>query len=161
MKFEKFLKNCGARGTVITTECDGQFLKLGPVMLAIPAGVNVLSSTSAQAPQYIENILVDFDDGYLGAAELTDAKLPLPDASPSKIKRIFSNSSGGTIEIDNKTFAVIERSDHVYTYTEEHSDSETQSALVVSSGFGEEETISAIILDEQYYYNKLTNKEDK
>ena len=57
MKFEKFLKNCGARGTVITTKSDGKFLKLANVLLAIPDGVNVLSNGAVIAPDYIEDIL--------------------------------------------------------------------------------------------------------
>lgn len=164
MKFEKFLKNCGARGTVVSTECNGQFLKLGAVMLAIPAGVNVLSTSTAQAPQYIEDIFTDFDDENLMPAELTDAELPTPDASPSKIKRVFENSAGGKIAIDNKTFGIIERSDHAYTFTEKQDDESragAQDALLITSGYGDQETITGIILDEQYYFDKLTNKEDK
>lgn len=166
MKFEKFLKNCGARGTVVSTECNGQFLKLGAVMLAIPAGVNVLSTTSVQAPQYIEDIFTDYDNHDVIPAELTGAELPTPDASPSKIKRIFENEDGGKIEIDNKTFGIIERSDHAYTFTEKQDDDFSegaQDALVITSGYGAEEQLVGIILDEQYYFDKLTNKnkEDK
>lgn len=163
MKFEKFLKNCGARGTVVNTP-GGQFLKLGAVMLAIPAGVNVLSTTTAEAPQYIEDIFTDFDDENLRAAELTGAQLPTPDASPSKVERIFTNNEGGTISIDNKTFGIIERADHLYTFAENQDDdagAEDQDALVITTGYGVEEHITGIILDEMYYYDKLTNKEEK
>ena len=163
MKFEKFLKNCGARGTVVSTESNGQFLKLGAVILAIPAGVNVLSISTAEAPDYIETIFEDFANNALIPAELTGAELPTPDASPSKIKRIFENEDGGKIAIDNKTFGIIERSDHAYTFTEKQDDDFSegpQDALVITSSFGYQETITGIILDEQYYYDKLTNKED-
>lgn len=163
MKFEKFLKNCGARGTVVNTT-GGQFLKLGAVMLAIPAGVNVLSMNEIKAPEYIENVFTDFDYDNLTPAELTGAQLPTPDASPSKIQRIFTNEEGGTIAIDNKTFGIIERADHLYTFTESEDDDsvkDDQDALVITTGYGDDEQITGIILDELYYYNKLTNKEDK
>lgn len=160
MKFEKFLKNCGARGSVVNTP-GGQFLKLGAVMLAIPAGLNVLSTTTTEAPQYIGDIFSDFDDEFLIKAELSGAQLPTPDASPSKIQRIFTNEQGGTIAIDNKTFSIIERADRIYTFREnEDGAADNQDALVITTGYGDDEQITGIILDEQYYYNKLTNKED-
>lgn len=161
MKFEKFLKNCGARGSIVNTERNGQFLKLGGVLLAIPEGVNVLSINEMNAPEYIENIFRDFEDGYLYKAELHDAQLPAPDASPSKIERVFANEDFGTIAIDNKTFGIIERSDRLYTYAEaEDGEPEKgdQDALVVTNGFGDEERVVAIILDVQYYYDKITKK---
>lgn len=164
MKFEKFLKNCGARGSVMRTKDAGQFLKLGPVMLAIPQGVNVLSMNEIKAPEYIENVFTDFDYNNLTPAELTKAQLPTPDASPSKIQRVFTNKEGGTIAIDNKTFGIIERSDHVYTFTENEDDESAegnQDALVITTGYGDAETLTGIVFDEQYYYNKVTNKGDK
>lgn len=161
MKFEKFLKNCEARGSIVNTP-DGQFLKLGAVMLAIPQGVNVLALSTVDAPEYVENVFSDFDDSALISAELTGAQLPAPDASPSKIERIFTNVEGGTIAIDNKTFGVIERGDHVYTFTEDQDDEAgagDQDALVVTTGYGDDEHITGIIFDEKYYYDKVTNKE--
>lgn len=158
MKFEKFLKNCGARGTIVETT-EGQFLKLANVFVKIPLGVNVLSALVMGAPDYIDSIFDDFDDGDLPKAELTAAILPEPDASPSKVRRIWSNEDKGAVSIDNKTFAIIERSDHAYTFSEDQDDEAAQDALVITTGYGSEEYISAIILDEQYYYNKLTEKE--
>ena len=161
MKFEKFLKNCGARGSVINTKCNGQFLKLGTVMLVIPVGVNVLSVNEVDAPEYIENVFIDFEDDNLRAAELTGAQLPTPDASPSKIQRIFTNNEGGTISIDNKTFGIIERADHLYTFAENQDDEAgagDQDALVITAGFGDDEHIIGIVFDELFYYDKVTNK---
>ena len=160
MKFEKFLKNCGARGTVITTKSDGKFLKLANVLLAIPDGVNVLSNGAVIAPDYIEDILTAFWDGDTFTAELTDAKLPTPDASPSKVERVFSNGFGGQITVDNKTFGIIERSDRVFTYEDDGESSCDQNALVVVSGYGDNEYISGVLLATQYYNDKVTNKQE-
>lgn len=162
MKFEKFLKNCGARGTVVNAiNSEYPFLKLGAVFLLIPPGVNVLSATEINAPEYVENVFEDFENVDLIPAELTGAELPTPDASPSKIKRIFTNQHGGTISVDNKTFGIIERSDHAYTFTESQKDGAetgTQDALVITSGYGDAEEITGIIFSEQYYFDKVTNK---
>ena len=155
------MKNCGARGTVITTESDGKFLKLANIMLAIPDGVNILSAATAPAPDYIEDILAAFYDGDTFTAELTDAKLPTPDASPSKVERIFSNESGGQICVDNKTFGIIERSDRVFTYEESFESGSDQDALVIVSGYGDAERITGILLATQYYFDKLTNKQEE
>ena len=158
MKFEKFLKNCGARGTIVETS-EGQFLKLANVLVKIPLGVNVLSALVMDAPDYIDNIFDYFYNGDLSRAELTAAMLPEPDASPSKVRRIWSNQLKGAVSVDNKTFGIIERSDHAYTFSENQDDEAPQDALVITTGYGSEEYVSAIILDEQYYYNKLTEKE--
>lgn len=160
MKFEKFLKNCGARGTIVETT-EGQFLKLANVFVKIPLGVNVLSALVMDSPDYIDNIFDDFDNGDLPKAELTAAILPEPDASPSKVLRIWSNEDKGTVSVDNKTFGIIERSDHAYTFSEDQDDAADQDALVITTGYGSEEYVSAIILNEQFYYDKLTEKENK
>lgn len=160
MKFEKFLKNCGARGTVITTKSDGKFLKLANVMLAIPDGVNVLSATTTPAPEYVKDILSAFYEGDTFTAELTDAKLPTPDASPSKIERIFTNGFGGGITVDNKTFGIIERSDRLFTFEDDGVSDGDQDALVVVSGYGDAEQVTGILLATQYYFDNLTNKQE-
>lgn len=159
MKFEKFLKNCGARGTIVDTT-EGQFLKLANVFVRIPDGVNVLSALRINAPDYIEVIFDDFENGDLSRAELTGAELPEPDASPSKVLRIWSNDLNGSIKVDNKTFGVIEKSDHAYTFSDSGDDEAPQEALVITTGYGAEEFISAVILDKQFYYNLLTEKEN-
>ena len=158
MKFEKFLKNCGARGTIVDTT-EGQFLKFANVFVRIPDGVNVLSALRINAPDYIEVIFDDFENGDLSRAELTAAELPEPDASPSKVLRIWSNDLNGTIKVDNKIFAIIEKSDHAYTFSDSGDDEAPQEALVITTGYGAEEYVSAIILDKEYYYNLLTEKE--
>lgn len=160
MKFEKFLKMCGARGSVLETT-EGKFLKLANVLVSIPDGVNVLATSWTKAPDYIETIFTKFYDGDTFTAELTDAKLPTPDASPSKVERIFSNHFGGAMKVDNKTFGIIERADRVFTYNENDESDDEQNALVVVSGYGDEEQVVGLILDAQYYFDKLTNKEEK
>ena len=160
MKFEKFLKFCGSRGTIVETT-EGQFLKLANVYAKIPLGVNVLSALIMEAPDYIETIIDDFQNGELTRAELTAAELPEPDSSPSKIRRIWTNELNGKIWVDNKVFGFIERSDHAYTFTEDQDDEREQDALVITTGYGESEYISAIILSDQFYFDKLTKKENE
>lgn len=160
MKFEKFLKFCGARGTIVETT-EGQFLKLANVYAKIPLGVNVLSTLIMEAPDYIETIIDDFQNGELTRAELTAAELPEPDSSPSKIRRIWSNELNGKIWVDNKVFGFIEKSDHAYTFTEDQDDEREQDALVITTGYGETEYISAIILADKFYFDKLTKKENE
>lgn len=159
MKFEKFLKNCGARGTIVETT-EGQFLKLANVYAKIPLGVNVLSALIMEAPDYIETIFDDFQHGELTRAQLTAAELPEPDSSPSKIRRIWTNELNGKIWVDNKVFGFIEKSDRAYTFTEDQDDEREQDALVITTGYGETEYISAIILGDQFYFDKLTKKEN-
>lgn len=157
MKFEKFLKFCGTRGTIVSTP-DGQFLKLSNAFVKIPSGVNVIASLSMDAPEYIENIFDDFENSDLCKAELTAAELPEPDSSPSKLRRIWSNEFNGKLSVCNKIFGFIERTDHAYTFTEDQDDERIQDALVITSGYGPEEYISAIILDDDFYYKKITEK---
>ena len=159
MKFEKFLKYCGVRGTIVNTS-EGQFLKLANVFFKIPVGVNVLSAVTTDAPEFIENIFDDFDDEMLYKAELTAAELEAPDAGPSAIRRVWTNSEKGYIKIANKIFGMIERSDHAYTFSESQNAEDEQDALVITTGYGNDEAVSAIILDTQYYYNSITNKEE-
>lgn len=163
MKFEKFLKHCGARGSVVET-IEGKFLKFAESFFKIPEGVNVLSAVTIPEPDYLVYIFDDFREGDLCKAELTGAELPTPDASPSSLHRIFSNEYGGSIPIPNKLFGFIEKSDHVYTFVE-NADTEglenTQQALVITSGYGDEEYICGVILERNFYFDTITESENK
>lgn len=159
MKFEKFVKNCGARGTVVKMSDDSRFLMCGYTMVRIPEGVTVLSAAEITAPNYIEDVVDDFVDDVLLPAELRDAKLPCPDAKPSEIERIFANIEGGDIAIDNKTFGYIERADRLYTFSESADEEGTQDALVITNGY-EDESIVGIVFNSQYIIECI-NKEEK
>ena len=160
MKFEKFLKNVGTRGIIVNSTKYGKFLLFGNVMLRIPDGVNIMASFTKIMPEWQETIFRDFRDGYITEAELTDAALPTPDATPSQIKRIFEDAYDGRIAIDNKTFGVIERSDRTYIYPEDYEDNNNAnvSALLVTTGHGDDETITGIVFDE-HYYTEMMEKE--
>lgn len=62
MKFEKFLKHCGARGSVVET-IEGKFLKFAEAFFKIPEGVNVLSAVTIPEPDYLVYIFDDFREG--------------------------------------------------------------------------------------------------
>lgn len=161
MKFEKFVKLAGIRGTVLTSEKFGKFLQCGMVMVRIPEGTNIVAAFARKMPEWYEEILNDVEDDCTYRAELTGAELPTPDASPTQILRIFTDSCGGRVAIDNKTFAIIEKSDKVFicpdTYTED--DNESAAALAVCHGFGDDEEIAGIVFSENYF-RKMNEKEN-
>lgn len=161
MKFEKFLKNAGIRGTVLDSTEFGKFLLCGNVMLRIPDGVNIVSAFANRMPDAYEDVMRDAMNGTSLDAELTGAELPSPDATPSSIQRIFSDKYGGKISIDNKTFGMIERSDKVQIVREDFQDENFNDvdALVISSGFGDDREITGVIFDVTFF-DKLHNEED-
>lgn len=165
MKFEKFLKSVGTRGTIVDGgEKFGKFLKLANVMLKIPDGVNIIAPLECKMTVWQSEPIVDFIEGFGVEAPLTGATLPTPDASPSSIRRIFGDVENGKIAIDNKTFGIIERSDHVYSFIHDDDfsvnvDEFAVYALVVTTGYGDDEEIAGVIFDELYYHNRLLEKE--
>ena len=161
MKFEKFLKNVGTRGTIVNCGSCGQWLKLANVMLKIPTGVNVIAPLERMVFDYEAAVINRYNDGYCIEANLVKAELINPSDSPSMLRRVFADDDGGRIDIDNKTFGIIERYDRVFTDAEENNDEWNVVSLVVTEGFGDDEHIVGIIFDEQYYHNKLIEKENK
>lgn len=158
MKFEKFVKLAGIRGTVLTSEKFGKFLQCGMVMVRIPEGANVVASFARKMPEWYEEILNDVEDDCTYKAELTGAELPAPDASPAQILRIFTDSCGGQVAIDNKTFAIIEKSDKVFICPDTYDDSKRAAALAVCYGFGDDAEIAGIVFSENYF-RKMNEKE--
>ena len=160
MKFEKFVKLAGIRGTVLTSEKFGKFLQCGIVMVRIPEGTNIVASFARKMPEWYEEILNDVEDDCTYKAELTGAELPTPDASPTQILRIFTDSCGGRVAIDNKTFAIIEKSDNVFICpdTYEDGDGKRAAALAVCYGFGDDAEIAGIVFSENYF-RKMNEKE--
>lgn len=161
MKFEKFVKLAGIRGTVLTSEKFGKFLQCGMVMVRIPEGANVVASFARKMPEWYEEILNDVEEDCTYKAELTGAELPTPDASPTQILRIFTDSRSGRVAIDNKTFAIIEKSDKVFICpdTYEDDDSKSAAALAVCYGFGDDAEIAGIVFSENYF-RKMNEKEN-
>lgn len=158
MKFEKFVKLAGIRGTVLTSEKFGKFLQCGMVMVRIPEGANVVASFARKMPEWYEEILNDVEDDCTYKAELTGAELPAPDASPAQILRIFMDSCGGQVAIDNKTFAIIEKSDKVFICPDTCDDSKRAAALAICYGFGDDAEIAGIVFSENYF-RKMNEKE--
>lgn len=159
MKFEKFVKLAGIRGTVLTSEKFGKFLQCGMVMVRIPEGANVVVSFARKMPEWYEEILNDVEDDCTYKAELTGAELPTPDASPAQILRIFTDSCGGQVAIDNKTFAIIEKSDKVFICPDTYDDSKSAAALAICHGFGDDAEIAGIVFSENYF-GKMNEKEN-
>lgn len=160
MKFEKFVKLAGIRGTVLTSEKFGKFLQCGMVMVRIPEGTNIVAAFARKMPEWYEEILNNVEDDCTYKAELTGAELPTPDASPTQILRIFTDSCGGRVAIDNKTFAIIEKSDKVFICpdTYEDGDGKRAAALAVCYGFGDDAEIAGIVFSENYF-RKMNEKE--
>lgn len=158
MKFEKFVKLAGIRGTVLTSEKFGKFLQCGMVMVRIPEGANVVAAFARKMPEWYEEILNDVEDDCTYKAELTGAELPTPDASPTQILRIFTDSCGGRVAIDSKTFAIIEKSDKVFICPDTYDDSKSAAALAICYGFGDDAEIAGIVFSEDYF-KKMNEKE--
>jgi hypothetical protein len=135
MKFEKFVK-----------------------LVRIPEGANVVAAIARKMPEWYEEILNDVEDDCTYKAELTGAELPTPDASPAQILRIFTDSCGGRVAIDNKTFAIIEKSDKVFICPDTYDDSKSAAALAVCHGFGDDAEIAGIVFSEDYF-RKMNEKE--
>lgn len=159
MKFEKFVKLAGIRGTVLTSEKFGKFLQCGIVMVRIPEGTNIVAAFARKMPEWYEEILNDVEDDCVYRAELTGAELPTPDASPAQILRIFTDSCGGQVAIDNKTFAIIEKSDKVFICPDTYDDSKSAAALAICHGFGDDAEIAGIVFSENYF-RKMNEKEN-
>lgn len=154
MKFEKFLKMTAGRG--IITHCkEGLFLLFDDVLMRIPDGVNIIEGLKMYAPNFIEHIFEEYDDENISTAELTDATLPTPDASASKVIRIFTDSDGGKIGVINKYFGIIEKDDSVYTVYDDEYNPDEPAALLILTGYGDDEEIAGIIIDDDYFAAKI------
>lgn len=159
MKFEKFLKMTAGRGVIVDREDGGKWLLFGEVLMRIPDGVNIIAALRMDDKPFINHVFNEYADDAIFNAELTGAKLPTPDASASKVIRIFTDIDGGEFGVTNKGFALIEKGDSVYTvYDEAHND-EQPVAVVVLTGYGDNEEIAGIIFDDDYFAEKINERE--
>lgn len=157
MKFEKFLKMTAGRGVIVDREDGEKWLLFDGVLMRIPEGVNIIAALRMYEPQLISDIFEEYADENISTAKLTNAILPTPDASASKIIRVFNDSDGGEIGIANKYFGIIEKGNDVVTvYDEEYSDN--PSALLVLRGYGKNEEIEGIIFDDEYFKDKINER---
>ena len=159
MKFEKFLKMAAGHGVIVEDDDGIKYLLFDDAMLRIPEGTNVIAPMTMGERPFITNVLEAFADNDISNAELTGAKLPTPDASASKVIRIFTDVEGGEFGITNKDFALIEKGDVVYTaYDKEYNDDQPV-ALVIITGYGNNEEIAGIIFDDDYFSEKINERE--
>ena len=159
MKFEKFLKMTAGRGVIVDRGAykSEKWLLFDGVLMRIPDGVNIIAALRMDEPQFISDIFEEYADENISTAELTNAILPPPDASASNIIRIFTDSDGGKIGVANKYFGIIEKGNDVVTvYDEEYSDNPV--ALLVLTGYGENEEIAGMIFDEDYFRDKINER---
>lgn len=154
MKFEKFLKMAAGHGVIVEDNDGIKYLLFDGAMLRIPDGTNVIAPLTMGERPFMTNVLEAIADNEITEADLTGAKLPTPDASASKVIRVFTDDDGGEIEITNKGFALIEKSDAVYTAYDEDYDDNEPVALVILTGYGEDEKIAGIIFDDDYFAQK-------
>lgn len=158
MKFEKFLKMTAGRGVLIDRSDGANWLLFDGVIMRIPDGMNVIAPLTMGDREFINHVFSEYNHENISTADLTDAELPTPDASASKVIRIFTDADGGKIGIQNKYFGLIEKSDDVYTvYDEEYSD--TPAALLILTGYGDNEEIAGMIFDDDYFSAIIHEKE--
>lgn len=159
MKFEKFLKMSAGRGVIVDRGDGEKWLLFDGAMLRIPNGVNVIAAAIMDDKPFINHVFNEYADENISTAELTGAKLPTPDASASKVIRIFTDADGGEFGVTNKGFALIEKGDDVYTLYDGKYNDENPVALMVLTGYGDNEEIAGIIFDDDYFSAKIHEKE--
>jgi len=108
MKFDKFVKNVGTMGVIV--EYRGlKWLCSGSMIARIPEGITGLVCAAAtELPERLQNII---ESGERSEAQLTDAFLPFANDKPAELRRVFSDRAGHQIDIGNKQFGMIEKSD--------------------------------------------------
>lgn len=158
MKFEKFLKMTAGHGVIVDREDGGKWLLFDGVLMRIPEGVNIIAALRMDEPQFISDIFEEYDNENISDAELTNAILPTPDASASKIIRVFNDGDGGEIGIANKYFGIIEKSNVLVTVYDEDYNPDSPAALVALTGYGDNEKIEGMIFDDEYFRDKINER---
>lgn len=159
MKFEKFLKMTAGRGILIDRGDGLNWLLFDGVMMKIPDGMNVIAPLTMGGKSFIDHVFDEYNDENVSTANLTGAVLPTPDATASKVVRIFTDDDGGNIGITNKYFGLIERGDDVVTvYDDDYPDS--PAALLILTGYGDNEEIAGMIFDTEYFSEKIHEREE-
>lgn len=159
MKFEKFLKMTAGRGVIVDRGDGEKWLLFDGVLMRIPDAMNIIAALTMNDKPFIYHIFNEYDDENISTADLTGAVLPTPDASASKIVRIFTDSDGGEIGVQNKYFGLIERGDDVVTvYDDDYNDK--PAALLILTGYGDNEEIAGIIFDYEYFAARIHEREE-
>ena len=159
MKFEKFLKMTAGRGVLIDRSDGANWLLFDGVIMRIPDGMNVIAPLTMGDREFINHVFSEYNHENISTADLTDAELPTPDASASKVIRIFTDADGGKIGIPNKYFGLIEKDDDVVTIYNEEYDEENPVTLLILTGYGDNEEIAGMIFDDDYFSAIIHEKE--
>lgn len=158
MKFEKFLKMTAGKGVIVEYADGEKWLLFDGVLVKIPDGMNVIAALRMDEPQFVKHIFDEYDDENISTAELTNAILPEPDAPASKIVRIWKDADGGEIGIENKYFGIIEKYNSIMTVYDNEYDPDTPAALLILTGYGDNEEIEGIIFDKDYLTIKINER---
>lgn len=158
MKFEKFLKMTAGRGVIVNTMRNGLFLLFDGTMLKIPDGVNIIAPVKMDEPKFVRTAFDEYADDNISTAELSDAILPTPDAGASAIIRVWRDTDGGEIGVQNKYFGLIEKDDEVMTLYDSEYDEDHPAALLILTGYGENEEIAGIIFNDDYFATKINER---
>ena len=159
MKFAKLLKMAAGSGVII--ERDGEkWLLSETVMMKILNEMNIVAAFRMQDPTFCKEVFNRIDNYEFSIAELTDAVLPFPDMTASKITRVFTDAEDGKITISNKHFGLIEKSDicamlysdNAYTDAEAN---EQPIAMAIVEGWGEDAEIKGVIFADDYFHRIL------
>lgn len=143
MKFEKFFKMCGTHFNVV----EQDFLCHDNVLVKIPEAIrSKFTERPAKLPEYATEVLLDFENELCMQCEVKEVALPSPAASTSALQRVFATVSEDKVSVSNKIFSLIESTDKVYISY----DDDNPRALVVTSGFGDDEEIKMIVFVEEY-----------
>lgn len=158
MKFEKFLKMTAGKGVIVDRGDGEKWLLFDGVLMRIPDGVNIIAPLRMDEPRFVTHVFEEYDDENIFTAELTNAILPTPDASASKVIRIFTDSDGGEIGVTNKYFGIIERDNDVVTVYDDDYSTDKPAALLILTGYGENEEIAGMIFDDDYFSAKINER---
>ena len=110
MKFEKFLKDVGTHGEIITRDNGDNWLVCGGVAMKVPKGVNNLLGTTNKdtTPIFTALMNVDTKDDTL---VLKEAILKDPEGKAGDIIRVFETELGERVGIYNADFGLLEKKD--------------------------------------------------
>lgn len=130
MKFEKFLKNCGTHGQILTRENGDKWLVCGGVGMKVPRGIeNLLGAgeVGEKVKTLVEGIVKsDTDD----KVYLVRATIPA-DGKAGDIIRVFSDGLDIEVGIYNADFGLLEKSDIFLAEAEIDEDDKTTKFLLI------------------------------
>lgn len=140
MKFEKFLKDVGTHGEIVTRENGDNWLVCGGVAMKVPNGVNNLLGTNNKDVEPVFTALMNADtkDDTL---VLKEALLRNPEGKAGDIIRVFETDLGERVGIYNADFGLLEKKD-LLTYLEIEIPAEYEGDKVIE----EEKTVKYIVV---------------